>query len=99
MLPDIHRRIVNAKYIFERATGIQTEDAEMSLSIALLLAHDAIELLMLAVLAQDMQRQMLHPYPRQDQEARVVSDKSDAAAPRRGIPADVEIATKMARSR
>ena len=49
--------------------------------------------------AQDMQRQMLHPYPRQDQEARVVSDKSDAAAPRRGIPADVEIATKMARSR
>jgi hypothetical protein len=50
VLLDIHRRIVNAKYIFERAIGIQTESAEMSLSIALLLTHDAIELLMLAVL-------------------------------------------------
>jgi hypothetical protein len=50
VLPDIHRRIVNAKYIFERATSIQAENAEMSLSIALLLAHDAIELLMLAML-------------------------------------------------
>ena len=50
MLPDIHRRIVNAKYVFERAISIQAENDEMSLSIALLLAHDAIELLMLAVL-------------------------------------------------
>jgi hypothetical protein len=50
MLPDIYRRIVNAKYIFERAISIQNESAEMSLSIALLLTHDAIELLMLAVL-------------------------------------------------
>jgi hypothetical protein len=50
VLPDIHRRIVNAKYVFERAESVQAESAEMSLSIALLLAHDAIELLMLAVL-------------------------------------------------
>lgn len=50
MLPDIHRRIVNAKYVFERAMGFQGESAEMSLSVALLLAHDAVELLMLAVL-------------------------------------------------
>ena len=50
LLPDIHRRIVNAKYVFERAVSIQNENNEMSLSIALLLTHDAIELLMLAVL-------------------------------------------------
>jgi hypothetical protein len=50
MLPDIHRRIVNAKYVFERAARIQAEGNEMSLSISLLLMHDAIELLMLAVL-------------------------------------------------
>jgi|ERR1700733_339931 len=50
MLPDIHRRIVNAKYVFEKAVGIQAENNEMSLSISLLLMHDAIELLMIAVL-------------------------------------------------
>lgn len=50
MQADIHRRIVNAKYVFERAFRIQGENNEMSLSIALLLTHDAIELLMLAVL-------------------------------------------------
>ena len=47
---DIQRRIVNAKCIFEKAAAIQTEPSDLSLSIALLLAHDAIELLMLAVL-------------------------------------------------
>jgi hypothetical protein len=50
MLPDIHRRIVHAKYVLERAAKIQAEGNEMSLSISLLLMHDAVELLMLAVL-------------------------------------------------
>jgi len=50
MLPDIHRRVVNAKYVLERAAKIQEESNEMSLSISLLLMHDAVELLMLAVL-------------------------------------------------
>jgi hypothetical protein len=50
MLPDIQRRIVNAKYILERAARIQSEGNEMSLSVSLLLMHDAVELLMLAVL-------------------------------------------------
>ena len=50
--------------------------------------------------AQDMRRQMLDPHPRQDQETRVVGDKADAAAPRRGIPADVAVAAAdVARSR
>jgi len=49
MLPDIYRRTVNAKYVLERATQIQAEGNEMSFSISLLLMHDAIELLMLAV--------------------------------------------------
>jgi len=50
MLADIHRRIVNAKYILERASAIQAEANEMSQSISLLLTHDAVELLMLSVL-------------------------------------------------
>jgi hypothetical protein len=50
VIVDIQRRIVNAKYIFEKAVAIQMEASDMSLSIALLLAHDAVELLMLAVL-------------------------------------------------
>ena len=50
MLVDIQRRIVNAKFIFEKATAIQAESSDMAISICLLLAHDAIELLMLAVL-------------------------------------------------
>jgi uncharacterized membrane protein len=50
MLPDIHRRVVYAKYVLERADKMQAESNEMSLSIALLLMHDAIELLMIAVL-------------------------------------------------
>lgn len=50
MLPDIVRRVVNAKYVLERAATLQAESSEMSLSISLLLMHDAIELLMLAVL-------------------------------------------------
>jgi hypothetical protein len=50
ILPDIRRRIVNAKYVLERASLLQTENATMSLSISLLLMHDASELLMLAVI-------------------------------------------------
>src|ERR1700728_3911797 len=50
MLPDILKRIVNAKYILERAARIQAESNEMSLSISLLLIHDAVELMMIAVL-------------------------------------------------
>jgi hypothetical protein len=47
---DIHRRIVNAKYILERAFSIQAERCEMNQSICVLLMHDAVELLMIAVL-------------------------------------------------
>jgi hypothetical protein len=49
MLPDIQRRVVNAKYVLERAARLQAEAGEMSLSISLLLMHDAVELVMLAV--------------------------------------------------
>ena len=42
--------------------------------------------------AQDMRRQMLDPHPWQDKEARVVRDKTDIAAPRSSVPADVAIA-------
>jgi hypothetical protein len=47
---DIYRRIVNAKYVLERASSIQAERNEMSQSISLLLTHDAVELLMIAIL-------------------------------------------------
>jgi len=50
MLPDIYRRIVNAKYVFERSIQAQAEANEMSFSISLLLMHEAIEMLMIAVL-------------------------------------------------
>jgi hypothetical protein len=50
MQSDIHRRLVHAKYILERASSIQAERNEMSVSISVLLMHDAVELLMLAVL-------------------------------------------------
>jgi hypothetical protein len=50
MLPDIHKRVVYARYILERAAAVQAESNEMSLSVSLLLMHDAVELLMLAVL-------------------------------------------------
>ncbi len=50
MLPDIHRKIVNAKWGLERAATIQSENSEMSFSASLLLLHDAVEMLMIAVL-------------------------------------------------
>jgi hypothetical protein len=50
MLPDILHRIVNAKYVLQRAAKMQDESSEISLSISLLLMHDAIEMLMIAVL-------------------------------------------------
>lgn len=50
MHQDIYRRIVNAKYVLERAASIQAERNEMSQSISLLLMHDAVELLMIAIL-------------------------------------------------
>jgi hypothetical protein len=50
MHPGVLRRIVNARYVLERASTIQAESNEMSLSISLLLTHDAIEMLMLAIL-------------------------------------------------
>jgi hypothetical protein len=50
--------------------------------------------------AQDVRRQVLHAHPRQDQEAGVVGDEADAAAPRRGIPAGVVVAAgQMAQRR
>lgn len=50
MLPDIHRRIVNAKYVLGRAARVQQEGHEMAIAVSLLLMHDAVELLMHAVL-------------------------------------------------
>jgi hypothetical protein len=50
MLPDILKRVVYAKYVLQRAAGLQAESNELSLSVSLLLMHDAVELLMLAVL-------------------------------------------------
>ena len=50
MLPDILRRIVVAKYVLQRASKMQDEGNEVSLSISLLLMHDAVEMLMIAVL-------------------------------------------------
>ena len=50
--------------------------------------------------AQDMRRQMLHPHPGQDQEARIVGDEADLAASRCGIPTDVAVAASdVTRSR
>ncbi|UWZ83617.1 hypothetical protein [Occallatibacter riparius] len=50
MLPDIHRKVMYAKYVLEKAITMQTDSNEMSYSISLLLIHDAAELLMLTVL-------------------------------------------------
>jgi len=50
MKSEIHRRIVNAKFVFERAVKSQQEDSEMSQGIAVLLLHDAAELLMIVIL-------------------------------------------------
>jgi hypothetical protein len=50
MLPDIHRRIANAKYVLERAVRIQQEGHEMAVAASLLLMHDSVELLMHAIL-------------------------------------------------
>ncbi|MGD0347385.1 MAG: hypothetical protein ABSA85_11550 [Terracidiphilus sp.] len=50
MHQDIYRKIVNAKYVLERAASIQAERNEMSQSVSVLLMHDAVELLMIAVL-------------------------------------------------
>lgn len=48
--PDVLRRLVNAKLVMHRAVGFRNQSSDIDLSIALLLAHDAVELLMLAVL-------------------------------------------------
>src|SRR5579863_1060863 len=50
MLPDIYRKVMYSKCVLEKAATIQSEGNEMSLSISLLLMHDATELLMLSVL-------------------------------------------------
>jgi len=50
ILPDIRRRIVNAKWILERAARMQDECTDMGFAVSLLLMHDAAEMLMLAVL-------------------------------------------------
>src|SRR5437899_896008 len=39
-----------------------------------------------------MRRQVLHSYPRQDQESRVVREEADVATSRFGAPADVNVA-------
>lgn len=50
ILPDIRKRIVNAKWVLEKAARTQNGTNEMDLAVSLLLMHDAVELLMLAVL-------------------------------------------------
>lgn len=50
MHTDVYRRLVNAKYVLERASSIQAERNEMSISLSVLLMHDAVELLMVAIL-------------------------------------------------
>jgi len=50
MLPDIHRKVMYAKYVLEKAISMQSDSNEMSFSVSLLLMHDAIELLMLSTL-------------------------------------------------
>ena len=47
---DIYRRLVNAKYVLRRAGIAQREAHEMSQAVCVLLLHDAIEILMVAVL-------------------------------------------------
>jgi hypothetical protein len=49
VLPDIYRKIIFAKYLLERAAGLQREANDASVSVSLLLMHDAAELLMLAI--------------------------------------------------
>jgi hypothetical protein len=48
--PDIYRRIVNAKSVLERAEQYLKRPSDIDVSVALLLMHDAVELLMIAVL-------------------------------------------------
>src|ERR1019366_3668427 len=43
--------------------------------------------------AQNMRRQVLDSYPRQNQESRVVSEEVDVATTRFGAPAEVAVAT------
>jgi hypothetical protein len=66
MLPDLLRRIVVTKYVLQRASKMQDEGNEVSLSISLLLMHDAVEMLMIAVpdLSQlfDERCQVLKPH-------------------------------------
>ncbi len=50
MHPDIYRRLVNAKYVLEKAAVAQRENNEMSQAISVLLLHDAVEMLMIATL-------------------------------------------------
>lgn len=50
MLQDIHRRLINAKYILSKAAIAQRERSEMSQGICVLLLHDATEILMIATL-------------------------------------------------
>jgi hypothetical protein len=50
MHTDIKRKIIWAKYVLARASSMQSESTDMSVSLSLLLMHDAAELLMVAVL-------------------------------------------------
>jgi hypothetical protein len=50
MHPDIYRRIVVAKGVLERAEQHLKKPSDVEISVALLLMHDAVELLMIAVL-------------------------------------------------
>lgn len=50
MYPDIYKRILNAKGVFERAESMLRKRNELDVSVALLLMHDAVELLMIAML-------------------------------------------------
>ncbi len=50
MHADIYKRLVHAKLILDRAGSMLSRSTDLDISVALLLTHDAVELMMLAVL-------------------------------------------------
>jgi hypothetical protein len=46
---DIQKRLLYAKYLLSRARSAQSERSELGVAVCLLLMHDAVEMLMLAI--------------------------------------------------
>lgn len=47
---EVRKRLLNAKYFLRRARRMQAEHLDLSIAMSLLLVHDAVEMLMLAVI-------------------------------------------------